>query len=675
MFAGSTGLTPNNDLTSATFNSISFSSGAGAFLLSGNAFTIKGGVSAITANNTTGTMTIGNNISFSTAAPTITTTSGGTLNLTGNIDNGGYIITTTCDGTSTLSGILSGSGGLTKSGSGTLTLSGTNTYTGLTTVSTGILKLNNTASLGTTAAGTTVTSGAVIDLNGVNYSTTEALTINGTGISTGGALINSNVSPATFAGTITLGLPTKITTTNQITISGDILSSTFNIDKAGTNSLLFANNSVSVKDLTISEGTIDAGTSNLNIYGNFTNSGIFTPNNCTVSLMGTLNQVIPAVTFKSITLNNSAGASLSGNISVNGTLTLSSGILTTGVYSIDLGSTGSIVEATPNAKAPTSYVTGAVKATRILMQNINNTFGGIGVELTEANLTNNSTEVIRTTGTACTGNGKTGILRYFTITPFTDAGLNGTMVFHYFDNEIVGHTEADMKLYKSEDNRAHWLLQNASRIDVSNNKLTLSLISSFSDWTGSDSVTHNLPIVLTKFNAYKKSELVELSWETASETNNDYFTLEKSMDGENWNTLYTCNGAGTSTKVHNYLFTDEEPFNGTNYYRLKQTDFNGDFAYSKIESVELKNDSVTFITYPNPAYLEELTIIVKGICVETATISIEDLSGRSMCSGSVEISKSPIKIKLSDLCNLQPGTYFITIKGKNLIQNKRIVIK
>ncbi len=149
VFAGSTRTSPSNDFAAATsFVSITFSSGASAFTLSGNSVTLSGGASAITASNTSLTMTIGINIIFGTAAPTITSTSGGTLNISGTITNGGFLVTVACDGTSTFSGVISGTGGLTKSGAGTLTLSGANTYTGDTKISAGTISASAENNLG-----------------------------------------------------------------------------------------------------------------------------------------------------------------------------------------------------------------------------------------------------------------------------------------------------------------------------------------------------------------------------------------------------------------------------------------------------------------------------------------------------------------------------------------------
>ena len=114
---------------------------------------------------------------------------------------------------------------------------------------------------------------------------------------------------------------------------------------------------------------------------------------------------------------------------------------------------------------------------------------------------------------------------------------------------------------------------------------------------------------------------------------------------------------------------------GFNYYRLKQTDIDGQFEYSKIESVEMKNDSLSVSIFPNPSVLEELNLLIKGSCTEVVTVTINDMYGRQICEGNMEISKSPVQIKISDICTLNPGSYLVSIKGKNIIQNKRIVVK
>jgi hypothetical protein len=119
-------------------------------------------------------------------------------------------------------------------------------------------------------------------------------------------------------------------------------------------------------------------------------------------------------------------------------------------------------------------------------------------------------------------------------------------------------------------------------------------VSSFSPFTiGSIGSNLNvLPIELLSFSAKNidNSEVL-LEWVTATETNNDFFTLERSVDGVNFEVIGTVDGAGNSTTTLYYSFVDDDPYSGISYYRLKQTDFDGSFAYSDLEAVEIDSDN------------------------------------------------------------------------------------
>lgn len=108
-----------------------------------------------------------------------------------------------------------------------------------------------------------------------------------------------------------------------------------------------------------------------------------------------------------------------------------------------------------------------------------------------------------------------------------------------------------------------------------------------------------LPVELTKFQANIISQNVILSWTTASEKNNDYFTIEKSTDGINFEKVSVVDGNGNSSVENNYIAKDENPFFGISYYRLKQTDFDGSYSFSKVVSVIIENKVETnVIIYP-----------------------------------------------------------------------------
>lgn len=108
-----------------------------------------------------------------------------------------------------------------------------------------------------------------------------------------------------------------------------------------------------------------------------------------------------------------------------------------------------------------------------------------------------------------------------------------------------------------------------------------------------------LPIELISFDASLNNNNVDLYWATASEYNNDFFTIERSTDGLNWEHVTIVSGAGNSTQRLDYYIQDSRPLSGISYYRLKQTDFDGAFEYSNIVSVFNGNEEKQLINVVN----------------------------------------------------------------------------
>lgn len=109
-----------------------------------------------------------------------------------------------------------------------------------------------------------------------------------------------------------------------------------------------------------------------------------------------------------------------------------------------------------------------------------------------------------------------------------------------------------------------------------------------------------LPIELVKFTAISAISSINLFWATASESNNDFFTIEKSTDAINYEIVATIDGAGNSNQIIDYNFIDNSPLQNTSYYRLKQTDFNGIFTYSESIKVDALVSKNPISIYPNP---------------------------------------------------------------------------
>ena len=291
----------------------------------------------------------------------------------------------------TLSGVISNSSGtltLTKIGSSNVILSNaSNSYSGLTTISAGTLKLGSAGGatntpLGTTTTGTSVSSGGTLDLNGFTLGTSEALTLNGTGVSSVGALVNSSASGTgvTYNGVITLGSASSIgttsATTGNITLGSNGISGSQNLTKVGAGTLHLGTGTCTLSTLTISSGTLTCTAGIMNIAGGFTNSGTFTHNSGTVYFNGGSSQTITGITvFNNLTINNSGGVNTSANITVNGVLGLTSANPSATQGTLDMGANTLIITSPTASVTGLGDVTGIVKRTHTFSPNVPYQFG------------------------------------------------------------------------------------------------------------------------------------------------------------------------------------------------------------------------------------------------------------------------------------------------------------
>jgi|GEM_PF-3407900 len=122
----------------------------------------------------------------------------------------------------------------------------------------------------------------------------------------------------------------------------------------------------------------------------------------------------------------------------------------------------------------------------------------------------------------------------------------------------------------------------------------------------------SLPIELAGFRANKLNDEVELTWQTASETENEGFAIERSVNGAIWHELGFVPGHGTTLEPQHYHFLDEKPLPGLNYYRLRQMDLNGEQSYSGMVSVAFDGKDSRFSLFPNPAWEGIATLLFQS---------------------------------------------------------------
>lgn len=138
-----------------------------------------------------------------------------------------------------------------------------------------------------------------------------------------------------------------------------------------------------------------------------------------------------------------------------------------------------------------------------------------------------------------------------------------------------------------------------------------------------------LPIELEKFDAKIVESNVIISWTTLTETNNDYFTIEKSTDGVSYKEIMQATGSGNSNETRNYETIDNQLLVGRSYYRLKQTDFNGKYTYSKVASINnlpVVDDLIRLLSNP----VKENGIIQLLLAHGNYDINVFDINGRLM---------------------------------------------
>lgn len=188
----------------------------------------------------------------------------------------------------------------------------------------------------------------------------------------------------------------------------------------------------------------------------------------------------------------------------------------------------------------------------------------------------------------------------------------------------------------------------------------------------SSGVQVSLPIELTYFEAQCNNGLAVLNWQTATETNNDYFTIEKSSDLSTWNSAGVVNGAGNSNSPITYRFTDINYAGGEMYYRIKQTDFDGHYSYSPVQLVSCSEISIEGV-FPNPAD-DNILITINSKEEQLLQLSfIDQLGRRTDYNRNALEGLNEFKFDVSDL---SAGLYSIVlITNEGLITLSRFIKK
>ena len=193
-------------------------------------------------------------------------------------------------------------------------------------------------------------------------------------------------------------------------------------------------------------------------------------------------------------------------------------------------------------------------------------------------------------------------------------------------------------------------------------------------WTLVDN-SDPLPIELVRFAGECAEGSIDLKWTTFTETNNDFFTVERSNNGTDFEVVDVIEGAGNSNQPLSYTAVDNFPYGGTSYYRLKNTDFSGKFEYSEIIAVTCGTDNNDF-NFVNAYDVDHTEIIVEFTATENEdyTIVLFDVSGRIALdySGVGTDGMNKVRLPSGDLAR---GIYIINLSNEVKNFSRRVMLK
>jgi hypothetical protein len=172
-----------------------------------------------------------------------------------------------------------------------------------------------------------------------------------------------------------------------------------------------------------------------------------------------------------------------------------------------------------------------------------------------------------------------------------------------------------------------------------------------------------LPVQLVDFQTKKYIEnSTKISWKTQSERDNDYFTIEKSQDGIHFQFLANINGSGTTTLANYYEYVDTNPFSDLTYYRLTQTDYNGESQLLGLQVVE--NDDYEYTRVIKNPFDDYCKLTLKSNVNTSKQIAICDATGKVIYNETIQLSKG-INIHEIDFTQHENGMYMIMVSDQN----------
>ena len=643
--------------TQPVYNNLTFT-GAGIKVMANADLTVNGGLTIIagTVDNAT------HNSSITLVSPTsdlinnsVFVAGTGAIAVGRNLTNNGPSASFSAgNGTDALivSGNLTNSGNaLFQTGTDSVGVRGSLLNSGTFIAGSGAIRITN--SLTNTSGSFSAGSGVLRVKDGVTNNATYNA---GTGeVIITGALTNTGAS-AIFAGS-----------PNVTTLSGDFINS------AGA--------------------VFNANSGAYTVGGNWTNTATFNAQNSNVNFVSATNQTVSGATvFYNASKGSGGSLILNSGIGINNQLTFTDGRIITGSNVVSL--TNTAVQPVIGYDA-SSYIDGIVAISfpdaagsgRVFPVGKGSVYRPVTIRQTAAS----STPVVRVemintppTGTPPPGVGILSEARYYSVDLLSGTIASPTVELSFNTNGVPDEdipVPGNARIVRGTSSSGPWTDEGGSGVfsPADPAGYATSGITSISNPTYfalayPDGI---LPIGLSKFEALLLNGEVHLEWQTYSELNNHYFTIERSSPELHFDSLGQRMGAGTSITPKGYSFIDRFPLTGRSYYRLKQTDFNGTHTYSDVIGISnADNTSPVLRVVPNPTEPGTDTFVrLYNASDPNVMIYIFDTAGRLLIQKEVQLNGQISLTELDNNGSFRAGMYLMKVFVDNGFVYTKFTVK
>ncbi len=538
-----------------------------------------------------------------------------------------------------------------------------------------------------------------------NYAIAAALTGTGTWTQGVNSVYNTNAITITISNMNASAMANTVNynRNNTQTVFHPINGEYYNLTLSGASTkIASAGNKIILNDILIT-GTaifnVSTNSVNLEIRGNWTNSSSnidpFTEGTQTVTFNGSNPQTISntadqqGTDFYNLVIDNSSatGVIITGNaglhtrIVANGTLTLNNGYVYTNsdnmIVILNTGnSTGGNINSFVNGPirkiGNQAFIFPTGQDVLPIGKGTEDVWARIGISAPATNTTQFTAQYFYTPYGDMTKDATlthVSFHEYWTLDRAVTT--NAVQVTLYYESAtrsfITDYTSGDLVVARYTASNLWTSEGQSARSNTDPGWVTSNVVSNFSPFTfGSITGGNPFPVELVNFSANLQGNKVKLQWTTASEINTDYFQIEKSLEGLQFEKVFTQNAAGYSNMPIDYEGFDYEPFKGISYYRLKTVDRDGKFVYSNVVAVNFQSEFAVSI-YPNPTK-DNLNIHLSEKSNDV-DVSIYDLTGRLVFQ---ENYLNTNNIELSTQ-NWNSGLYIAKIKTLNGEFTEKIV--